>query len=140
MDAIEHGDVRLARGLRLGFVVDALAKQIERRSDAARVEPGNGSERGVECFSSDEPVGKALRQPVVANEFEYLLLTGEIKKGAAKHQFSSGAVMVVEVRRMAPRPRRRSKILVTGNRPPFLRLLSKRFQVTKPSSLSGSSR
>ena len=82
----------------------ALAKQIERCRDAASVEPCDRCERGVEGLSSDEPVCKALRQPVVADELEYLLLTGEIKKGAAKHQLSSGVVMVVELRRLAPRP------------------------------------
>jgi len=72
----------------------------------------------IEGLTGYEPIGKALRELVVANELEYLLLARQVEQRATKHQFS-GFVVDAEERRVAARPRLRSKILVTGNRPPF---------------------
>ena len=87
VDAVEHRDVGLAGRARFRFVVNALAQQIERGRDATGVEPGDRGESGIEGLARHEPVGEALCQPVVANEFEYLLLAREIEQCAAKHQF-----------------------------------------------------
>ena len=91
----------------------------------------DGGERGLERLAGDEAVGKALRQLVVANEPEDLLLARRDRAMRCE-----ALVLMVSVEMMSltgewPAFRdgdERSKILFTGNRPPFWIWLSKRFQ------------
>ena len=53
-------EVLVARRARLALVVDALAEQVERGGDAARVERAHGVERVVERLTGDEPLREVL--------------------------------------------------------------------------------
>src|SRR5437016_8696444 len=74
VDTVEQLHILLSRRASLLFVVDALAKQVERRCNVAVVQSGNSGERGIQCLTRDEPIGEALGDSIVAHELEYLRL------------------------------------------------------------------
>jgi hypothetical protein len=67
--------------------VNALTEEIERRGYSARIEPGNGGERCIESLTGDEPIRKTLCNAIVADELEYLRLSGKVQQCATKHLF-----------------------------------------------------
>jgi len=78
-DSVQHCDVGFPGRARLFFVVDALSEEIERSCNAAGVQFGDSGESGIERLTRDKPVCHVLRELVVANEAEYLLLAREIE-------------------------------------------------------------
>jgi hypothetical protein len=65
--------------------VDAFAEEIERSGNPTGIEPGDRGESRIDGLSCHESVGKALGEPVVADEAEDLLLAGEVEQCAAEH-------------------------------------------------------
>src|SRR6266542_4348597 len=57
---IEHGEVFAAGCAYFGFVVHALAKQVERRRNATLIQPLHCRQRRIERFSRDKPVCKPV--------------------------------------------------------------------------------
>src|SRR6185312_13502729 len=84
-DAIENLQVFGAGSSRLGFVVNALAEQVERRCDSATVELPNRGNRGLERLASDEAGGEPLGQAICLDELENSRLVGKIEQCVSDH-------------------------------------------------------
>src|SRR6185312_7928950 len=84
-DAIENLQVLRAGSSRLGFVVNALAEQVERRCDSATVELPNRGNRSLERLASDEAGGEPLGQAICLDELENSRLVGKIEQCVSDH-------------------------------------------------------
>jgi len=103
-------------------------------------EPGDGSESRIDSLAGDEPVGKAFCHPVVADELNICCWSESRAVHCGASVLGVAVWLTLTIGDCGATRLERSKILVTGNWPPFLSSPSNRFQVVKPSSLSGSSR